>query len=227
MSDIFREVDEDIRRERFKKLWDRFGVYVIALAVLIVVATAGYRLYVYFEEKKAEAAGDKFTAALKLAEDGKHAEAANALSEIVADGSGGYPVLARFRLATEKVAAGDKAGAVTELDAVANDGSAQPLVRDMARLRAALILVETASLADLEGRIGNLAATGNPWRNSARELLGLAAWRSGDFPAARKYFQQIADDQDKPRDIAQRADVMLALIRGKIGEPAEEPKPEG
>jgi hypothetical protein len=227
MSDIFREVDEDIRRERFKKLWDRFGVYVIALAVLIVVATAGYRIYVYLQEKEAEEAGDKFTAALQLASGGKHDEAVNALSEIVADGSGGYPVLARFRIATEKVATGDKTGAVAELDAVANDGSAQPLIRDMARLRAALILVETASLADLEARIGSLAGTGNPWRNTARELLGLGAWRAGDFAAARKYFQQISDDQDKPRDIAQRADVMLALIKGKLGEPAEEPKPEG
>ena len=227
MSDIFREVDEDIRRERFKKLWDRFGVYIIVLAVAIVVVTAGYRIYVYLEEKRAEEAGDKFTAALQLATDGKHAEAVDALSAIIADGSGGYPVLARFRIATEKVAIGDKAGAVTELDAVASDGSAQPLIRDMARLRAALILVETSSLADLEARIGNLAATGNPWRNTARELLGLAAWRSGDLAAARKYFQQISDDQQKPRDIAQRADVMLALIKGKLGEPAEEPKPEG
>ncbi len=227
MSDIFREVDDDIRRERFKKLWDRFGIYVIALAVAIVVVTAGYRIYVYLEEKRAEEAGDKFTAALQLAADGKHAEAVDALSAIVADGSGGYPVLARFRMATEKVATGDKAGAVTELDSVSNDGSAQPLIRDMARLRAALILVETSNLADVEARIGNLAATGNPWRNTARELLGLAAWRAGDLAAARKYFQQISDDQEKPRDIAQRADVMLALIKGKLGVPAEEPKPEG
>jgi hypothetical protein len=227
MSDIFREVDEDIRREQYKKLWDRFGVYVIALAVLIVVATAGYRAYVYFEERQAQATGDKFAAALQLATDGKHSEAEAALAEIAADGSGGYPTLARFRSATEKAASGDKTGAVAEFDMVAADSSTPPLIRQVARLRAAMILVESASLADLEARIGELAATGNPWRNSARELLGLAAWRTGDLESARKYYQQIADDQEKPRDLGTRTDVMLSLIRARIGAPPEEPKPQG
>src|SRR6476620_8362432 len=89
MSDIFREVDEDIRREQYKKLWDRFGIYVIGLAVLIVVLTAGYRGWVYWQDRQAQAAGDRFLAALQLATDGKHTEAEAALATIAADGTGG------------------------------------------------------------------------------------------------------------------------------------------
>jgi hypothetical protein len=227
MSDIFREVDEDIRREQYKKLWDRFGIYVIGLAVLIVVVTAGYRGWVYWQDRQAQATGDRFLAALQLATDGKHAEAESALAAIAADGTGGYPILAKFRIATEKAAAGDKPGAVAEFDAVAADGSTPVLIRDMARLRAALILTETATLPDLEARIGDLAATGNPWRNSAREFLGLTAWRTGDLAAAKKYYDQIGADQEKPQDVARRAEMMLSLIRARHGAAAEPAKPEG
>ncbi|MEO8668362.1 MAG: tetratricopeptide repeat protein [Bauldia sp.] len=227
MSDIFREVDEDIRREQYKKLWDRYGIYVIGLAVIIVVATAGYRGWVYWQEKQAQTTGDRFAAALALADAGNHADAEAALAAIVTEGSGGYPTLARFRIASEKASAGDKTGAVAEFDKVAADSSTPPLIKDMARLRAALILTETASLADLQARIGDLAATGNPWRSSAREFLGLAAWRAADYATAQKYYRQIADDEQKPRDIATRTEMMLSLLRARLGAPAEEPKPEG
>jgi hypothetical protein len=97
----------------------------------------------------------------------------------------------------------------------------------MARLRAALILTETASLADMEARIGDLAATGNPWRNSAREFLGLTAWRNGDYATAQKYYQEIASDQQKPEGLTTRAQMMLSLLRARLGTPAGEKKPEG
>src|SRR6185503_12267995 len=107
MTDIFREVDEDLRREQAKKLWDRFAPYIIGLAVLIVAATAGYRGWVYWQERQAAVSGDRFLAALDLATSGKHAEAITALEALAKDGSGSYPVLASFRIAAEKAGSGD------------------------------------------------------------------------------------------------------------------------
>lgn len=216
MSDIFREVDEDLRREQVRKLWDRFAPYVIGLAVLIVAATAGYRGWEYWRDRQAQMSGDRFLAALDLSAAGKHEESIAALEAIIGDGSGGYPILARFRVATEKAEAGDKAGAVTEYDTIAA-GNASDEVRTLARLRAALILADTASFADLQSRIGDLAATGAIWRHTAREILGLAAWRAGDFATARKHFQDISVDQETPQDLRQRAQLMLALITARLG----------
>jgi hypothetical protein len=227
MSDIFREVDEDIRRDQLKKIWDRFGIYVIGLAVVIVAVTAGIRGWQYFQERQARQAGDRFVAAMELIKDGKAEDAEAALAELVKDGSGGYPTLARFRLAVAKAEAGDTPGAVADLDAIAADSSAPQLIRDMARLRAGLLLVDTASVADLQARIGTLAQTGNPWRSSAREILGLAAWRSGDLVSAQKYFEEITKDQDRPQNVGARADLMLSLIRAKQEAPAAAEKPEG
>ncbi len=225
MTDIFREVDEDLRHERYKRLWDRFGTYVIVAAILIVVGTAGWRLFEYWREHEAQATGDRFIAALDLATAGDHQAASAALTAIMADGSGQYPMLATFRVASEKATAGDRDGAVADFDAIAKS-SAPALVRDLARLRAALLLVDTASVADLTARVGDLAATGNPWRHSAREILGLAAWRTGDLAGARKYYDEIAEDQEKPADLQSRAQFMLGLIRARLGDPEPAPAPE-
>lgn len=226
MSDIFKEVDEDIRHDQLKQLWDRVGPYVIGLAILIVVATAGYRGWVYWQERQAQATGDRFLAALDLAESGKHEEAITALQAIAADGSGQYPVLAGFRIAAEKAAAGDSTGAVAEYDAIASSGNASDDVKALARLRAAMQLSGTAPLADIESRLGDLAATGNVWRHNARELLGIAAWRAGDYDKARKYFDDINADQDSPQDMRQRVQLMLALITSRVGAPPAD-KPQG
>jgi hypothetical protein len=235
MTDIFREVDEDLRREQLKKLWDRYGSYVIGLAILIVVATAGYRFWQYWQDSQAQASGDRFVAALKLGEQGKHDQAIAALSDLARSGSGDYPVLAGFRVAAEKAAADDTKGAVAEYDAIAARGGAPILVRDLARLRAALLLVETASVAELATRIGDLAATGNGWRHSAREILGLAAFRENDLATARKYFSDIVADQETPNSLRQRAQLIMAVIDSREAKPAapapapaaETPKPQG
>ncbi|MBN9009240.1 MAG: tetratricopeptide repeat protein [Rhizobiales bacterium] len=226
MSDIFREVDDDLRREQLKRMWDRYGTYVIALAVLIVVVTAGWRFYEYWQDTRAQASGDRFVAALRLADDGKHAEAAAALDELVKDGSGGYPLLATFRSAAEKAAAGDDKGAVAAYDAAASASGAPALVRDLARLRAALLLVGTASLDDLKARIGDLADPNSGWRHSAREILGLVAYRNGDLAGARKYYEDIATDQQTPSDMRQRADFMLSVFDARLGVPPEAPTAE-
>ncbi len=220
MTDIFHEVEEDLRREQAKRLWRRFGPYVLLVAILIVVATAGWRGWLYWREQQAAATGDRFVAALQLAQDGKREEALKALQDLTASGTGGYPVLARFRAAAELAGAGKSDDAVKAFDAIAADGSTPPLLKSMARLRAAMLLVDTSDLAAMQARIGDLAATGGPWRNSARELLGLTAWRVGDVEAARGYFKDISDDPAAPQSTKARANLMLELIRSKVGEKA-------
>ncbi len=224
MTDIFREVDEDLRRERYKKLWDRFGAYVIALAVLIVVGVSGYKAWEWWERTQAAATGDRFLAALELSEGGQHAEAIAALDAVAADGSGDYPVLADFRSAGERAAAGDREGAVAAYDAIAARRGLPLLVGDLARIRAALLLADTQTPEELRSRIGDLAQTGNPWRHTAREILGLAAYRAGDLTGARTYFDEIADDQESAQGVRQRAQLMLALIESRQGPAAPDPE---
>ena len=217
MSDIFREVDEDIRRDQLRKVWDRIAPYVIGAAILIVAATAGYRGWEYWQARQAESSGDRFIAAVQLSDEGRYDEAMAALEALVADGSGGYPMLARFRVATEKARSGDTEGAIAEFDVIAGSNAPQEM-RAMARLRAALLLLDAATPEDLEVRLRDLAAVGSPWRHTAREILGLAEFRSGDYVAAKAYFDEIAADQEASQGLRQRVALMLTLVNERLRE---------
>lgn len=215
MSDdsFFREVNEEMRKAQAKALWDRFGPLAIGLAVFVVLATAAFVAYEYWVETRANRSGDAFSQALMLANDGKSEEALAALKTLEADGYGAYPLLARMRAATVLAEKGDFAGAVKEFDTVAVDNSIPASIRDMARLRAGLLLVDHGSYADVSSRVEELTADNSALRHSAREALGLSAWKEGKSADALKLFDQIASDEGAPRDVRQRATLMSELIR--------------
>jgi hypothetical protein len=216
MSDdsFIREVEEELRSDRLKKVWNRFGALIIGAAILIVVATAAWRGWEYYSERQASASGDRFLAALNLANEGKSDDALAALQALEDDGYGAYPVLARMRAATVLEEKGDAAGAVAAFDAVAADGSAPDAVRDMARIRAAYILVDTGSADDVAQRAeplsaDNRARCGMP---HARRLVSPRG-RMAVLADAKVLFQQIVDDPNAPRNAQQRASIMLDLIK--------------
>ncbi|HTT47192.1 MAG TPA: tetratricopeptide repeat protein [Pseudolabrys sp.] len=211
MADIFHEVDEEVRRERLQKLWERYSVYVIGLAVLIVVAMGAWRGYVWWEGKKAAAAGAAFESALSLSEEGKHAEADAAFAKIAAEAPAGYRLLARFRAAAE-LAQTKPADAVKAYGDLAADASLGSTLQDLAAVRAGMLMVDTASLADMKRRLDPVAEPGHAFRHTARELLALSAWRNHDFAAARHYLDMITGDGETPPGTRARADVLSALI---------------
>lgn len=216
MSDdtFIREVNEEIRREQAQAIWDRYGPAAIVIAVLIVLGTAAWVAYDYWDSSRANAAGDKFSQALVLANGGKADEALAALKELEENGYGAYPLLARMRAATVLADKGDFAGAVTGFDAVAADSSIPVAIRDMARLRAAFVLIDNGSYQDVATRAEPLAADTNPLRFSAREAMALSAWKEGKPIDALKLYEQITADQSAPRNIRDRATMMAELIRG-------------
>ncbi|MEZ5810688.1 MAG: tetratricopeptide repeat protein [Rhizobiaceae bacterium] len=216
MSDdsFIREVDEQLRQDRAKELWQRYGIWIVGAAIAIVVGTAGVRGYQYWVEKQANASGDAFLKAMTLASEGKSDEALVALAELEKDGYGAYPVLARMRAATVQAEKGEFAAAVEGFDAVAADDDIAPAIRDMARLRAALLLVDHGGREDVVTRVEPLTSDGNPLRHSAREALGLADWKAGNVSDALKLFEQVSADETAPRNARQRAELMAELIRG-------------
>ena len=210
VSDIFQEVDEEVRREQFKKLWDRYGAYFIALAVLVVVAVAAWRGYDYWQSKKAAEFGAQFNAAAILSEQGKHDEAEKAFGHIATEGTSGYRVLARMREAAELAERDPKAAVAAYDDLAASSATGQPL-QDLAALRAGMILVDGAPLAEMTRRLEPLAGAGAPFRHSARELLAFAAWKAGDTAGLRKWSQLVRDDAETPSALRSRVDILMAL----------------
>jgi hypothetical protein len=211
-NDLFiREVDEELRNDQLKSIWRRFGALIIGAAVLIVAGVAAWRGYDYWQASQANASGDRFLAALDQARDGNSAEALKALESLQADGTGAYPMLAKLRSAG-LLAETDPKAAVAAFDAFAADGSVPQPLRDIAKLRAAYLLVDHGTYDEVAARAETLSADGNSLRHSAREAMGLAAWKAQRTDDARRLFSQIADDPQTPRGVAERAGIMLALI---------------
>ena len=210
MSDIFHEVDEEVRREKLRQLWERHGNLIVAFALLVVLAVGGWRGYDWWETQKAAESGAAFEAAVTLAESGKQAEAQEAFAKLAKDGSSGYRVLARFREAAE-LAKSDGAAAVKLYDALAADSGLGRAMQDLAAIRAGLVLVDSAPLAELSPRLEPLTAADRPFRHSARELLAIGAWRLGDTAVAKRWFDLIASDIETPAGTRQRMDVLMTL----------------
>lgn len=222
MSDdgFFREVEEELRSERLKTFWERYGVLIIAVALLIVALTAGYRAWDWYSAREASASGDRFLEALNLANDGQPDQALDELRALQTDGFGQYPVLARMRAATVELERGDVDAAIAAFDAIAADRSVPDALAQVAQLRAAYILADHGSYTDVAQRVEQLTAPDNPLRHSAREAMGLAAFQEGRLADAKRLFDELVADPAAPGSLTDRAEIILDLIKasGDIAE---------
>ena len=212
MSELFDEVDEEVRREQLKKLWDKYSLLIIAGLILIIAAVGGWRGYQYLEAKKAAEAGAAFDKAVELSEANKHTEAEAAFADVVAKAPFGYRVLARLRLATE-VTNRDPQAAAKMFDEITADRSVGVAEQDLARIRAAQLLLESTSYPNMKERLEAAAAPGATFRHTARELLALSAWRANDPAATRRLGYAQHDDGSRDLDAWTKEMRALGVVR--------------
>jgi hypothetical protein len=211
VTDIFQEVNEEVRREQLKKLWQRYGNYIAAACIVVVVAVGAWRGYEWWQSKKAAESGAAFEQAVALAASGKHEEAEAAFAKLATDGTAGYRVLARLREAAQ-IGPTDPKVAIKAYEEIAADSSADQVMRDFALLRAGYLLVDTSSYGDLKAALEPSTGANRPFRHSARELLALSAWKAGDTGAAQQWADAILTDPQSPPGTRSRAEVLSQLI---------------
>ncbi len=223
MSDIFSEVDDDLRRDTFLKLWKQYGIYLIIAAGLIIVGTAAWRGYLTYTEVQANAGADRFLAAVELANKDKAKDAIAALEDAAKAGPSGYSVLSRLRQASEQQKSGDNRAALATLDALSSDSNAPLAVQEFALVRAAAVAVDLGDLKGVEQRVGRFNDPGSSWRNAARELIALAAFKAKDYAKVRSVILPVTVDFQASQDTKGRAQLLLALADAALG---PEAKPE-
>ena len=206
---IFREVDEEVRQDEYKKIWDRYGKYLSTVAIVILAGVAGFQGWKYYQQKQAEDAGAVYFDALRKAADGKTDDAIAAFAAV---NHAGFGQLAAIQSASLLAKKGDVDKAVAAYDAFAANAANDPTLTDLARIRAGYALVDTAKVDDLTARMAKFDNQSSAWRNEAREVLGLAAWRAKDFAKADKYMKMIFVDSAAPAQMHQRAQIMIQLI---------------
>jgi hypothetical protein len=210
VSDVFREVDEEVRREQLKKLWERYQWLIVGVVLLVVVGVGGWRVYEWWQTRLAAQIGTQFENAIALADKGEHAEAEKAFAQIAASATQAYRELARIRQAAA-LAASDPAAATEIYKQISADNSVEPVLRDLVSLRAAALLIDAGSHVDARKLLEPLAQPGRDFRHAARELLALNAYKAGDRPGALQWYAAILTDADTPASSRTRVEMLIAL----------------
>ncbi len=216
MSDeqLFREVDEEVRRDRFEALAKRYGTLVATAVAVVVLIAVGVVLWLQFQERGRLAAGDRFSAALQLVADGELEQAANEFAGLAETAGPGYRFLAQLQQAALLVELGDNDEAIKLYDALSADGAVDRVYRDLALLLSVTHQTDDGDPALLTERLVALTDDNNPWRFSARELTAVIAIRSGDVERATELFRELSGELDAPPGVRARAAELLAALSG-------------
>jgi hypothetical protein len=216
VSDIFSEIDEEIRREQYKKLWDRYQYLIIGVMLAVLIGIGGWRGYEWWQVRNASEFGAAFEAAVALSTDGKSAEAEAAFGKIAANGTPGYRPLASLRQAAE-LAKHDAKAAIAAYEKIASDNGVAVELRDLAGLRAGTLLIDAGPASDARAQLEPLTGDKRPYRHLARELLAVSAWKDGDMAAARRWIDLISTDILTPAATRQRVEMLSALVPADKG----------
>jgi hypothetical protein len=212
MSDIFQEVDEEVRRDKAAEFWKKYQNQVLVGAAVIVLAAAGFRYWQYERERAAQAAGDQFQQAIAALDAGKFDEAKAGLDKIATQGPSGYRALAQMTVAGAE-AAKDAPAAIGAFDGMSGDAAVDPLLRDTARLRAALLRVDIpAEQQKGEAALTALSAEGGVYRRLAALTLGALALGRKDYDDAAKQFGLVLADPEASPEERQAASRWLGLV---------------
>ena len=211
MSDIFREIDEELRRDNLIKLWSRYGRYIIAIAVFALVVAGGFVAWRDHQLSERRAQSTRYAGALTLAREGKEADAVKVFAAIAHEG-GGYAILAAFEEAALLAKSGDREAAAAAYDRVAAASEFDPDLRGLAVLLSVMQRMPEADAQTTIDRLAPLTASGNPWRPSAIELTALARLKLQDKSGALALFKSLADDPATPQSLRARAAEMATAL---------------
>ena len=214
MGDIFREVDEELKQERYEKLWRQYRWCIIGAAIVMVAAVAGWQAWNAYQISQRHAEGQKFAAATALLREGKPTAAADIFSGLARDASSGYGILAQFYQANISAKAGNAIQAIDLYDRIARDSSAPKSMQGLATVLATLQALKVPSITaeTIRQNIQPMSGAGKPYRLIALEILALTAQREGDLDTARANYRAIVDDPAAATGIRTRAAQMLKIL---------------
>ncbi|HMD63551.1 MAG TPA: tetratricopeptide repeat protein [Stellaceae bacterium] len=211
MSDIFREIDEELRRDNLLKLWSRYGRHIVTLAVLVLLVAGGIVAWRDHQLSERRAQSMRYSSALSLFREGKDAEAAKVFAVIAQDG-GGYATLASFEEAELLAKSGDRKGAAAAYDRIAAASGLDSVFRELATLLSVMQGLPDTDPHTVIDRLAPMTSSGNPWRSTALELTATARLEAGDKSGALEVYKTLADDLAAPQGMRARAAEMVVAL---------------
>jgi hypothetical protein len=207
VSDIFREVEEDVRREKAEKLWKAYGAYIMVAGAILLLGVGAWQLWTRHQQQEREKSAAIFMAAQRIT---TPQNAASAFADMVAGAPKGYGKVARLSQASAMFAAGQQKEAIALFKDIATGDNGT--IGAVARLRAAWAQADTLSRSDMADWLAPLDRPGSAWRENAREILAYADYRALDMKSAREKYATLAIDPEAPDALRARAKAMSAFL---------------
>jgi hypothetical protein len=212
VADIFREVEEEVRREQYEKLWQKYRDHVIAAVALVIIGVAGYQLYRVYELREAEKASVAYEAASQLLESNQPRAAEPQFAALAKIAPSGYAKLSQLAQADALFAANQHNAAISLYEQIAKQND--PYISAVARLHAAWTIVDGANKPEVETLLAPLTDPTSPWHDLAQEILAYADLRAGNTAAALKTYQQLSADPNAPSALQTRVKAMVRFLNG-------------
>ena len=214
MADIFDEIEEDLKRDRLDKAWKKYGNYVIAVAILIVAATAGNTLWDSYQKGRMVEQANAFDAALVTARGGDVDGAVAALDGFAAGSDAGYRLMARLQQASLLVEQEKVADAIAIYDGIAADDSIDPVYQGLGLVLSVMHAADSGEADTMLARLAPQLEAGAPWRFTALELAAGLSLRKGDKNQAISHLKTVVDAAEAPEGARRRATELLRSLEG-------------
>ena len=207
MSDIFQEIDEDLRQDKVARLWKAYGKYLVALAVFIILVIASYRFIEHKNEKNREQTSELYELASETDRSGNKKAAIELFSDEMFDENIGYSIISRLKKAALAKSNNDLEGAEIVLKEIITNEDIPLYLRDLARLK-----LFASDSDNNSSQLEVLIEEEGPWKFLALELKGGIQLEGGNLKEARSIFKELTDDANTPNNLRRRASEILKAL---------------
>jgi hypothetical protein len=210
VSDIFREVEEEVRQEQLQKWWKKYGDYVIAGVSAVVIVVAGWKLWQHYEQQQRLKASSQYESAAAMSAAGQNDLAAQAFAQVAKKAPSGYAIVAEMSRADELLASGRTNDAVAIYLKLAENNKKG--LGDVARMRAAWAQADKISTDDMKKLLAPVNDGKSQWHFMAEELLAYRAFKDGRIDDALKTYKALSTNSQVPASVRQRSLAMSTFL---------------
>lgn len=207
------EINEDLKHENLKKIWDKYGLYIIIFVIAAIAAAVSFESIKAWRIRHHQDVSNVYAYAQNLKEMGKYEESNKVLADLQKNGGGIYADIAEMQIANNLVLQNKVSDAIAIYEKMAANKDLNPQVREVAILKLASFKLDNAPAAEIETLLTPVINNNPNWAPIAKSMLAMLAVREKDLNKAKALYEEIASDSNSPDSLKVKAQDMVAVLK--------------